>query len=188
MLAVQSSCRFITRVRFSPPGLLGRRVQCRASSVQAHAAGGGVRPTDEQSAEVAKLTEGILEAEKKLAALFEPGKPMPRAGVVASMRQEVSVKKARLAAIMSGSAPADMANEAPATDDELAERARQAFLEVERLTGQRSGSADLRDDGTAIALLEAENERLRAEATALLQRQQQLEELVEKHIQGDRGG
>ncbi|KXZ44313.1 hypothetical protein GPECTOR_69g406 [Gonium pectorale] len=71
-------------------------------------------------------------------------------------------------------------NSPVASDEELAEKARQAFLEVERLLGQKSGSKG-RVDGAAIAVLEAENERLRLEATTLLMRQQQLEELLEKH-------
>ncbi|EFJ52462.1 hypothetical protein VOLCADRAFT_115948 [Volvox carteri f. nagariensis] len=120
-------------------------------------------------------------AEAKLASLFEPGKPMPRAAVVGAMRQEVSELKAKLAAMMSGSSADAVLGARSETDDELADRARQAFLEVERLLGHKSGGTHAMDDAGAIAVLEAENERLRLEATALLLRQQQLEELVEKH-------
>ncbi|KAG2428589.1 hypothetical protein HYH02_014291 [Chlamydomonas schloesseri] len=104
---------------------------------------------------------------------------MPRAGVVAAARQEVSDMKAQLAALVGGAAGAvTLTSDAALSDDELAEKARQAFLEVERMLGQKTGKSNGRDDATAIAVLEAENERLRVEATALLMRQQQLEELV----------
>ncbi|PNW86580.1 hypothetical protein CHLRE_02g092451v5 [Chlamydomonas reinhardtii] len=104
---------------------------------------------------------------------------MPRAGIVAAARQEVSDMKAQLAALMGGAAAASAGvSDGALTDDELAEKARQAFLEVERMLGQKTGTSSRRDDATAIAVLEAENERLRVEATALLVRQQQLEELV----------
>lgn len=36
--------------------------------------------TPAQAAQVATLTESILDAERRLAALFESGKPMPRVG------------------------------------------------------------------------------------------------------------
>ncbi|KAG2500963.1 hypothetical protein HYH03_000785 [Edaphochlamys debaryana] len=127
--------------------------------------------------DVPQLTSAIVEAEAKLAALFEPGKPMPRAGVVASLRQEVSEMKGALARLMGQSGPTASLDSGNASDEELAERARQAFLEVERLVGNKGGG---RDDSGAIATLEAENERLRLEATALLMRQQQLEDLRDK--------
>ncbi|KAG2435082.1 hypothetical protein HXX76_007169 [Chlamydomonas incerta] len=86
--------------------------------------------------------------------------------------------KAQLGVLMGRGSAASAASDAALSDDELAEKARQAFLEVERMLGQKTGASNRRDDATAIAVLEAENERLRVEATALLVRQQQLEELV----------
>ncbi|GFR40147.1 hypothetical protein Agub_g703, partial [Astrephomene gubernaculifera] len=177
MVKLRPSC---VSSRYTRATLAGRSLRGLPHRAHVRAAvGGGPAPLTDQSAEAAKLTQSIVEAESRLAVLFEPGKPMPRAGVVAAMRQEVSELKAQLAALVSGGAGAEaVMDSALATDDELAERARQAFLEVERLLGQKNGSARSRQDEAAIALLEAENERLRIEAMALLLREQQLEELV----------
>ncbi|GLI64119.1 hypothetical protein VaNZ11_007294 [Volvox africanus] len=186
MVGIRFSCQLQRYKKFFPPGLSAHRVRCLSPPLRYPAAVGGVTPTDNQSLEITKLTDEILQAEARLAALFEPGRPMPRAGMVAAMRQEVSELKANLAAIMSSNSPEYMMDAQPENDDELAERARQAFLEVERLVGQTSGGAFTKDDGARIAVLEAENERLRLEATTLLLRQQQLEELVERHNLGRR--
>ncbi|GIL72096.1 hypothetical protein Vretimale_508 [Volvox reticuliferus] len=181
MVGIRFSCPL---KRYEKFGLSAHHVRCLSPPLRCPAAVGGVRPTDNQSLEITKLTDDIRQAEARLAALFEPGRPMPRAGMVAAMRQEVSELKANLAAIMSGSSSEVMVDAQPESDDELAERARQAFLEIERLVGPKSGGLYAQDDAAGIAVLEAENERLRLEATALLLRQQQLEELVERHNLG----
>ncbi|PNH01768.1 hypothetical protein TSOC_012305 [Tetrabaena socialis] len=139
------------------------------------------RAETHQASEIARLTDDIVAAEGRLAAVFDR-RPMPRASEVAAMRQEVSEMKAQLALVMGAAGPGAALDGPAPSDVELADRARQAFLEVERLLGQRSGGANSRDDEAAIAVLEAENERLRTEATALLMRQQQLEDLVAANI------
>lgn len=152
-----------SRVRWAPPALR----QGPVARVQ----------TGEAAPGIAQLTQSVVDAEAKLSAMFEPGKPMPRAGVVAELRQEIVVMKERLAAAMGGAGGGAGSASGSGIDKDMEAHARQAFLEVERVIGEQT-SRNRPDDGAAIAVLEAENERLRAEATALLLHQQQLEELT----------
>lgn len=171
---MQQHIRRGLRSRTSPPCSMvrhGGALPQRAAVIVTRAVPGSGSP---QSEELSRLTQSIVEAEARLEGVFEPGKPMPRASVVTGMRQEVADLKEKLAILMGG-VPAGTIS---AVDKDMEAQARQAFLEVERVVEERSGRNAKRDDGAAIAVLEAENERLRQQATALLMHQQQLEDLV----------
>lgn len=122
--------------------------------------------------DAAEVAKQLLAAEQELQSMFESGKPMPKAAVVAAKRAEVEKLRATLEGRMS-----ELEDQTP-EDPEEAERARKAFAELERYL---NGSLMGHDDDDEIARLESENAQLRVTAHRLLLRQQRLEEVAMSH-------
>eukprot|EP00775_Hariotina_reticulata_P013336 gene13336-13465_t len=134
----------------------------------------------------------LVQKEAQLQALFESGQPMPKAAVVAQLRQEIAALDAQLRGqpvssymSMDLGRPAGAATpvqpapgmhthiRARSRTEELADKAYE-LVEQQLRSNQGMGAAD----DILIAQLEAENTQLRVQAYELLQRQQHLESLL----------
>lgn len=141
----------------------------------------------------ADLRQLLAQKERELAAMFESGRPMPQASVVAALRAEIAALDDQLngrpvnpyvpsAPVSGGGGYSGGPRGPPSGPPPGAVRSRTEQLAdkaYELVEQQMRGNQGMgQQDDADIARLEHENTQLRAEAYALLQRQQQLESML----------
>lgn len=137
---------------------------------------------------ISALAEKVLAAEVELTNLFQPGKPQPKAGMVARKRQEIADMKQQLVVALEGGSSGEGSSGKASEEERMA-----LLLEVERSVQLQHraastsfsesvvGGARSSERSFELFLLEAENQQLRERAENLLHRQQVLEDLAAFH-------
>ncbi|WIA17269.1 hypothetical protein OEZ85_014141 [Tetradesmus obliquus] len=200
LLAQKQPCRLASAhrraaapaVRRAPAAAAGSSSSSSSSTRCRHV----VRAAAEAEAEAAspaQLQMQLQQKEAQLAAMFNSGQPMPKAGDVARLRAEITALADRLAGrpvrqLPIGGHDAPMGAVAVKSAHVRARSKTEdlAFRAYEMVEEQMRGNQGMgNSDDVEMARLEAENIQLRAQAFELLKRQQQLETMLAE-VQGSK--